>query len=94
MFMEYLRFRVRPEQAGAFLAHNRRWLDALRRRPGFLAQRTFRHDTDPDVWLVLVEWRDKAALVAFPDELQRELDRVGNVVSTLERADNYREDEA
>ena len=56
MFVEHLRFRVAPRDVGAFLVHNRRWLAALRAQPGFIAQRVYRHDDEPEVWLVTIAW--------------------------------------
>lgn len=91
MFSEHLRFRVAPAQAEAFRAHNRRWRAALERQAGFLGQVTHRHADEPDTWLVIVRWRDRAAMEAFPDEMQEELDAVGNAISTLEQADHFEE---
>jgi quinol monooxygenase YgiN len=89
MFAEHLRFRVRPDQEEAFAAHNRRWLDHLRQQPGFLAQRTLRSEDEAEIWLVIVEWRDRAALAGFPDAVQEELDQAGATVSELLRAEHY-----
>lgn len=89
MFAEYLRFRVAPEQVAAFHEHNRRWRDALSPCDGYLDQCTLRHDDDPTIWLVIVRWRDRAAMEAFPDERQEGLDRIGNAISTLVQDDHF-----
>jgi heme-degrading monooxygenase HmoA len=94
VFSEFLRFRVAPEQADAFQAHNRRWRAALERQEGYIAQETHRHAEEPQTWLVIVRWRDRAAMEAFPDAVQEELDATGNALSTLVRADHFEEVEA
>ena len=91
MFAEYLRFRVAPERAAAFQAHNRRWRDELARRTGYIDQTTLRHAEEPDTWLVIVRWRDRAAMEAFPEALQERLDAVGAAISTLVQADHFEE---
>jgi quinol monooxygenase YgiN len=88
-FVEHLRFRVDPGQSEAFLAHNRRWLAALQRQPGFLAQHTYRQSEDADVWLILVLWQDDAAMQAVPDELQQTLDNAEHPGWALETAEHY-----
>jgi uncharacterized protein (TIGR03792 family) len=91
VFSEHLRFRVAPEHAEAFQAHNRRWRAALERQDGFLGQETHRHADEPQTWLVVVRWRDRAAMEAFPDAVQEELDAIGNAISTLAQADHFEE---
>jgi quinol monooxygenase YgiN len=91
VFSEHLRFRVAPEQTEPFQTHNRRWRAALQQRDGFLDQETHRHADDPNLWLVVVRWRDRAALAAFPNDLQQELDAPGNSISTLVQADHFEE---
>ena len=91
MFSEHLRFRVVPDQAEAFKDHNRRWRAALACQDGFLGQETHRHADEPQTWLVIVRWRDRAAMEAFPDEVQEELDAAGNAISTLVQADHFEE---
>jgi uncharacterized protein (TIGR03792 family) len=88
-FVEHLRFRVGPAHREAFLAHNRRWLAALQRQPGFLIQHTFRQSEDPDVWLILVLWQDDAAMQAVPDELLQTLDNAEHPGWALETAEHY-----
>ena len=94
MFSEHLRFRVLPERVEAFQAHNRRWRAALARQDGFVGQETHRHADESDLWLVVVRWRDRAAMEVFPDAVQEELDAVGNAISTLVQADHFEEVEA
>jgi quinol monooxygenase YgiN len=91
VFSEHLRFRVVPEHTAAFQAHNRRWRAALARQVGFLGQETHRHADRPEVWLVVVRWRDRAAMEAFPDAVQEELAAAGNAISTLTQADHFEE---
>ena len=91
MFAEYLRFRVAPERVAAFQAHNRRWRDELVLREGFIDQATLRHAEEPETWLVIVRWRDRAAMEAFPDAVQEQLDLVGDAISTLVQADHFEE---
>ena len=85
------RLRVAPEHVAAFQAHNHRWRAALEGQDGFLGQETHRHADDPDLWLVVVRWRDRAALEAFPDAVQQELDATGSAISTLVQADHFEE---
>ncbi len=89
VFSEHLRVRVAPDQTGAFEAHNRRWRAALVRQDGFLGQETYRHVDEASIWLVVVRWRDRAAMEAFPDAVQEELDAIGNTISTLVQADQF-----
>jgi heme-degrading monooxygenase HmoA len=91
MFAECLRFRVAAERGAEFQAHNRRWRDALARQDGYLGQQVLRHADDAETWLVIVRWRDRAALLAFPDETQRALDAAGQEISTLVQADHFEE---
>lgn len=93
MFAEYLRFRVALADADAFRAHNARWRAALAGRDGYLGQETLRHAEEPETWLVVVRWRDRAAMVAFPDAVQEELDAAGKRFSALVRADHFERDE-
>ena len=91
VFSEHLRFRVASDHIEAFLAHNRRWRAALVRQDGFLGQETYRHADEAKPWLVIVRWRDRAAMEAFPDTVQEELDASGNAISTLIQADHFEE---
>jgi quinol monooxygenase YgiN len=91
VFSEHLRFRVASANVEAFQAHNRRWRVALERQAGFLGQETHRHADEPDLWLVIVRWRDRAAMAAFPDAVQEELDAVGKAISALVQADHFEE---
>jgi quinol monooxygenase YgiN len=91
VFSEHLRFRVAPDQTKAFEAHNRRWRAALVRQDGFLGQETYRHADEAKVWLVVVRWRDRAAMEAFPDAVQEELDATGYSISTLIQTDHFEE---
>jgi heme-degrading monooxygenase HmoA len=94
MFVEHLHHRVRPEQAAAFAAHNRRWREALARQPGFLGQMALQREDDPTAWLVIVRWRDRAAMEDFPEEVQAALDEAGRDLSALERIEFFLEDES
>ena len=89
MFAEYLRFRVEAGRAADFQAHNRRWGDALARQDGYLDQDIRRHAEEAETWLVVVRWRDRAAMLAFPDEVQRALGAAGAAFSTLVQADHF-----
>jgi heme-degrading monooxygenase HmoA len=91
VFAEYLRFRVAPDQAAAFQDHNRRWREELSRMEGYIDQTTLRHAEEPETWLVIVRWRDRAAMEAFPDDVQERLDAVGDAISTLVQADHFEE---
>jgi heme-degrading monooxygenase HmoA len=94
MFVEHLHHRVRPAQAAAFAAHNRRWREALARQPGFLGQMVLERENDPTAWLVIVRWRDRAAMEGFPKEVQAALDEAGRDLSALERTEFFLEDES
>jgi hypothetical protein len=51
-------------------------------------------EDDPTAWLVIVRWRDRAAMEGFPREVQAALDGAGRGLSALERTEFYLEDEA
>lgn len=91
MFAEHLRFRVEPGRATDFQAHNHRWSAALARQDGWLGQEVLRHADKAETWLVVVRWRDRAAMLAFPDEVQRALDDAGATCGTLVQADHFEE---
>ena len=40
---------------------------------------------------MIVRWRDRAAMEAFPNALQERLDAVGAAISTLVQADHFEE---
>jgi heme-degrading monooxygenase HmoA len=88
---EHLRFRVALDQTKAFEEHNRRWRAALARQDGFFGQETHRHADEADLWLVVVRWRDRAAMEAFPGAVREELDAIGNAIGTLIQADHFQE---
>jgi uncharacterized protein (TIGR03792 family) len=74
--LEILRFRVPPGRADDFVARNERlWTPALREMPGFLGRSIVRGEEDPDEVTILVRWRDRADMDAFPRERMAELDR-------------------
>ncbi len=63
------RHHVPPAQAQRFLADVRAALDALRVRPGFVGGTAGRSTDDPDLWVLVTQWRDvgsfRRALSAF-----------------------------
>jgi uncharacterized protein (TIGR03792 family) len=68
MTVELLRFRVEPERADAFVTRNEEiWTRALRDQPGFL-RREILIGSERDEIVILVYWRDREALEAFPPE--------------------------
>ncbi len=89
MFAEHLRFRVAAGHAADFRAHNDRWREGLALHDGFLSQEVWRHDEEAETWLVVVRWRDRAAMQSFPDDLQQTLDAAGAAFSTLVHADHF-----
>ena len=89
MFAEHLRFRVAAGHEADFRAHNRRWREALARHAGFLSQEVWRHAEEVETWLVVVRWRDRAAMATFPDDVQRTLNAAGAAFSTLVHADHF-----
>jgi hypothetical protein len=76
------------KRAPVFVEHRR---CKVAREPiaAFLAQRALRHADRPDSGRVASEWRDKAALGAFPDDIRPELDEAGGSTGTLEWAEHY-----
>ena len=94
MFVEHLHYRVSAAQVAAFVAHNRRWRAALARQPGFIRQMTYRGADDPTAWLVVVHWRERADMAAFPQAAQAVLEEAGRGLAMLERTEFYGEYEA
>jgi uncharacterized protein (TIGR03792 family) len=72
--VELLRFRVEPSRADDFVARNERlWTPALRARDGFLRRELLRSARGDEI-VILVYWRDRAALEAFPRQLLESLE--------------------
>lgn len=76
MIVEVLQFSVQAGMRDAFVERNERvWTPALRRQPGFLSHEVLLSRTDPEEVVILVRWRTVEDLRAFPEELEKELDR-------------------
>lgn len=75
MIVELLQVTVRPEQCDAFVSRNvAAWGAALSERPGFIRQETLARQDRPDEVIVLVYWRSRDDMDAFPEGEKRRLD--------------------
>lgn len=85
--VELLRFHVQEEEVGRFILRNEAiWTPALRDRPGFIRREILRDPDRPEEIMILVHWRSRADLEAFPDELEAQLDaRMGDLAHHHER---------
>lgn len=76
MTVEILRFLVQPGRRDEFIDRNERvWTPALRERNGFVRREILLADDRPDEVVIVIYWRDRASLEAFPTGHEARLGR-------------------
>jgi uncharacterized protein (TIGR03792 family) len=75
MTVEILHFHVQPGLRDEFIQRNEElWTPALRDQPGFLGREILTCDDRPDEVVIVIRWRARADLEAFPREKQGRLE--------------------